>query len=100
MDGSLQLERWTDGVLNVLPITSNQSSSEVLHSGQTYELTVRHASGFLLILLDGQELGRSVDKSFTRGWIGMFTESQAGGEAFNVRFDNLVVYKLQVTETP
>jgi len=94
-DGYVWIGRYRGGLEEEALISPNWFESPAVQQGLnvTNKLTVRAEAGNLIFYVNGQEVGRVTDNTYTAGDIGLLVQT-LGGAPVRVQFDNLSVRPL------
>ena len=94
-DGYVWIGRYRDGAEEVTLIGDHWFESAAVQGGLNVanRLTVRAEAGNMIFYVNGQEVGRVTDNTFTAGDVGLLVQT-LGGAPVTVSFDNLSVRPL------
>jgi hypothetical protein len=94
-DGYVWIGRYRDGAEETTLIGDHWFESAAVQGGLNVanRLTVRAEAGNMIFYVNGQEVGRVTDNTFTAGDVGLLVQT-LGGAPVTVRFDNLSVRPL------
>ena len=94
-DGYVWIGRYRDGTEETTLIGNHWFESAAVQGGLNVanRLTVRAEAGNMIFYVNGQEVGRVTDNTFTGGDVGLLVQT-LGGAPVTVRFDNLSVRPL------
>ena len=94
-DGYVWIGRYRDGAEETTLIGNHWFESAAVQGGLNVanRLTVRAEAGNMIFYVNGQEVGRVTDNTFTAGDVGLLVQT-LGGAPVTVRFDNLSVRPL------
>ncbi len=94
-DGYVWIGRYSAGLEHETLISPNWFESPAVQQGLnvTNKLTVRAEAGNLIFYVNGQEVGRVTDNTYTAGDVGLLVQT-LGGAPVRVQFDNLSVRPL------
>ncbi len=95
-DGYVWIGRYRDGAEETTLIGDHWFESAVVQGGLNVanRLAVRAEAGNMIFYVNGQEVGRVTDNTFTAGDVGLLVQT-LGGAPVTVRFDNLSVRPLE-----
>jgi hypothetical protein len=94
-DGYVWIGRYADGAEDTTIINNHWFESFAVQQGRnvTNKLTVRAEAGNMIFFVNGQEVGRVTDNTFSEGDVGLLVQTLSGG-GVQVQFDNLSVRPL------
>ena len=94
-DGYVWIGRYRNGAEETTLIGDHWFESAAVQGGLNVvnRLTVRAEAGNMIFYVNGQEVGRVTDNTFTAGDVGLLVQT-LGGAPVTVRFDNLSVRPL------
>jgi hypothetical protein len=95
-DGYVWIGRYKDGAEDTTIINNHWFESFAVQQGRnvTNQLSVRAEAGNMIFYVNGQEVGRVTDNTFTEGDVGLLVQTLSGG-GVRVQFDNLSVQPLE-----
>lgn len=94
-DGYVWIGRYQAGAEETAIVNSHWFESPAVQQGLNVKntLRVRAEAGNMIFSVNGQEVGRVTDNTFTEGDVGLLVQS-LGGPGVHVQFDNLSVQPL------